>query len=470
MRPNIIFFLIDGLRADQCFGKDKTSSTPNIDSLRKKGTYFTNAFTSVDGTLLSLSTIFHSLYPIETPISRNKLTLQKNNFFDILIKNDYEINGLVPDLKGFTEYVNYFENKNKTYAYWEYIDKMDQFLVSTSSAITDKIIDFLKSRASKKPWFYYIHVMTLHPLREYFASHKSELNLLNSGIGDFDNEKFGAGLYERTVSFIDHELGKILEHVDLDNTILILTADHGECIPYDDQSEVDFEPKLETSKKIGLKILPKATHKVGGQFLDKMRKFVGKRKLNKANEKLTNYQKRSRETFDNVSLFDEMLHVPLLFANNHINSRIVSDPVHHTDILPTLCELVNIDLNHAIHGRSLIPLSEGKKIEEKPMYLRTRPYIDPKPDERDSVGIRTSNYKYFRSAYNAKENVHLYDLKNDPYENNNIAETNKELVTQFEKLLLEIPKNSFSQYADKENTEELASDEIEYELKRMGYV
>ena len=39
MRPNIIFFLIDGLRADQCFGKDKTSLTPNIDSLRKKSDY-----------------------------------------------------------------------------------------------------------------------------------------------------------------------------------------------------------------------------------------------------------------------------------------------------------------------------------------------------------------------------------------------------------------------------------------------
>ena len=470
MRPNILFFLIDGLRADQCFGKDKTSFTPNIDSLRKKGTYFTNAFTSVDGTILSLSAIFHSLYPIKTPDVKLRLNLQKNNLFDILAKNGYEINGLVPELKSFIDTANYFENNIKTYNYFGYVNKMDQFLLNTTSSITDKIIDFLKSRASKKPWFYYSHVMTLHPLREYFASHKSELNLLNSGIGDFDNEKFGAGLYERTVSFIDHELGKILEHVDLDNTILILTADHGECIPYDDQSEVDFEPELETSKKIGLKILPKATHKVGGQFLDKMRKFVGKRKLNKANEKLTNYQKRSRETFDNVSLFDEMLHVPLLFANNHINSRIVSDPVHHTDILPTLCELVNIDLNHAIHGRSLIPLSEGKIIEEKPMYLRTRPYIDPKPNKRDSVGIRTSNYKYFRSAYNAKENVHLYDLKNDPYENNNIAETNKKLVTQFEKLLLEIPKNSFSQYADKENTEELASDKIEYELKRMGYV
>ena len=146
MHPNIIFFLIDGLRADQCFGKDKTSFTPNIDSLRKKGTYFTNAFTSVDGTLLSLSAIFHSIYPIKTPMARNKLTLQKNNLFDILAKNGYEINGLVPDLKSFTDYINYFENDIKTYDYFEYVNKMDQFLLNTSSNITGKITDFLKSR------------------------------------------------------------------------------------------------------------------------------------------------------------------------------------------------------------------------------------------------------------------------------------------------------------------------------------
>ena len=468
MRPNIIFFLIDGLRADQCFGKDKTSLTPNIDSLRKKGTYFTNAFTSVDGTLLSLSAIFHSIYPIKTPMARNKLTLQKNNLFDILAKNGYEINGLVPDLKSFTDYINYFENDIKTYDYFEYVNKMDQFLLNTSSNITGKITDFLKSRTSKKPWFYYIHTETLHPLKEYFASYDSERALLNQGIKDFDNEKFGAGLYERTVSFIDHELGKILEYVDLDNTILILTSDHGQSIPYEGNPEVDFEPKLEASKKIGLKFLPKTTHKAGGQFLYKIRKLVSKRKLNKANQKLTNYQKRSRETFDKVSLFDEMLHIPLLFAGNHINSRTVSDLVHHTDILPTLCELVNINLNQAIHGRSLVPLIEGNKIEEKPIYLRTRAPIDPKPTERDSVGIRTSNYKYFRSAHNANENIHLYDLKNDPYENSNIMKTNKKLVTQFEKTLLEMQKNDFSEYVDEEDTEELK--EIEYELRKMGYV
>ena len=468
MRPNIIFFLIDGLRADQCFGKDKTSFTPNIDSLRKKGTYFSNAFASVDGTLLSLGSIFHSRYPIEDRNPRNGIDLQKGNLFDILIKNGYEINGLVPDLKSFTNSISYFENNTKTYGYWEYIDKMDQFMLNTSSIITDKIMDFLKSKTSKKSWFYYIHALTLHPIKERLKNHKGEQISLNYAIKDYDNEKFGASLYERTISFFDNEIGKILEHIDLDNTILILTSDHGERIPYDGIKTVDFQPKLGHAVDFGKKILPKSAHKIGGEFLYNIRKSVGKRKLNKSNKKLTNYQKRSRETFDIVSLFDEMLHVPLLFASNHINSRIVSDPVHHTDILPTLCELVNIKLNQTVDGRSLVPLTEGNKIEEKPMYLRTRLSLDPEPNERDSVGIRTSNYKYFRSTYNVKDSVHLYDLKNDPYENNNIAETNKKLVTQFEKLLLEMQENGFSEHVHEENTEELK--EVEYELKKLGYV
>ena len=468
MRPNIIFFLIDGLRADQCFGKDKTSFTPNIDSLRKKGTYFSNAFASVDGTLLSLGSIFHSRYPIEDRNPRNGIDLQKGNLFDILIKNGYEINGLVPDLKSYTGCASYFENNTKTYGYWEYRDKMDQFMLNTSSIITDKIMDFLKSKTSKKSWFYYIHALTLHPIKERLKNHKGEQISLNYAIKDYDNEKFGASLYERTISFFDNEIGKILEHIDLDNTILILTSDHGERIPYDGIKTVDFQPKLGHAVDFGKKILPKSAHKIGGEFLYNIRKSVGKRKLNKSNKKLTNYQKRSRETFDIVSLFDEMLHVPLLFASNHINSRIVSDPVHHTDILPTLCELVNIKLNQTVDGRSLVPLTEGNKIEEKPMYLRTRLSLDPEPNERDSVGIRTSNYKYFRSTYNVKDSVHLYDLKNDPYENNNIAETNKKLVTQFEKLLLEMQENGFSEHVHEENTEELK--EVEYELKKLGYV
>ena len=464
MRPNIIFFLIDGLRADQVHGPHKTSITPNIDALIQKGLYFTNAFSSVDGTILSLRTIFHSIYPTKVG-NRKKLTLKENNLFRIFKKNGYSINGLVPDLKGFSEYVNNFENEKKTYEYWNYMGKMDKFLTSTPSSITDKIIEFLKTDESNNPWFYYVHMMTLHPLKEYFANHKNEENMLNLGLKDFDKVEFGAGLYERTVSFIDFQLGKILENIDLENTLVVLTADHGQSIPFEGSSEVDFQPKLENAVTVGKKILPKSAHKMGGKFLYNIRKSVGKRKLEKANKTLTNYEKRSRETFDNVSLFDEMLHVPLLILNKKANSKKIENIVHHVDILPTLCNLADIEIKHRIHGRNLISLIENEGIDNEAIYIRTRPYLEEKPDERDLKGIRTSNYKYFRSQYDQNKNVHLYDLKEDPYENENIAEQNKELISKFEEKIKEFEKNELSNDDD-----ELTEEEVEDELKKMGYV
>ena len=37
LKKNVVFFLIDGLRADQCHGENKSSKTPNIDLLIKNG-------------------------------------------------------------------------------------------------------------------------------------------------------------------------------------------------------------------------------------------------------------------------------------------------------------------------------------------------------------------------------------------------------------------------------------------------
>ena len=71
------------------------------------------------------------------------------------------------------------------------MNKMNNFLLTNSSGLTDEIIQFLKSRTSKKPWFYYIHVNTLHPLKEYYASYDSNRSLLTHGIKDFNHEKFG---------------------------------------------------------------------------------------------------------------------------------------------------------------------------------------------------------------------------------------------------------------------------------------
>jgi arylsulfatase A-like enzyme len=413
--------------------------------------YFEQAASSADGTIISLNTMFSSNFQVAHAVNYQKIVLNENNLINILKKNGYHVYGTFPKLTSFNSLRECFENENNSYDWIE----LNIPPVTLSTGLATKIIQLLESK-KQEPCFYYFHIFDLHPLRE---------GRKPIGIENFDNEKFGLSLYERTVSSIDFWLGKILEHVDM-NDIIILTADHGERIPHGGFREVDFEPKLEHTVDFGKKLLPKSAHKIGGQFLSNVRKSVGKRKLNKDNQKLTNYQKRSRNPYFTLSLFDEMMHIPLLFVGNLIKPGVITKQVRHVDIFPTICELLGIPLDIKISGKSLVLLANESLQDENPNYLHTMPY--QKSSHLDMVGVRTSRYKYFRSAHNANENIHLYDLKNDPYENSNIMKTNKKLVTQFEKTLLEMQKNDFSEYVDEEDTEELK--EIEYELRKMGYV
>ena len=85
----------------------------------------------------------------------------------------------------------------------------------------------------------------------------------------------------------------------------------------------------------------------------------------------------------------------------------------------------------------------------------------------DRVGIRTSKYKYFRASRDSKKNVNLYDLKNDPYENNNITQTHKQLVARFENKILKLQKDNLSEHKEKISEEE--TEMISSELKKLGY-
>ena len=452
MRPNIIFFLIDGLRVEQIYGNNRTCKTPNIDSLISKGMYFEQASSSADGTIISLNTIFSSNFQVAHTSRYQKIVLNKNNLIDILKKNGYHVHGIFPNFTSFNSLRECFENENNSYD-WIKPNIPPETL---PTGLAKKIIQLLESE-KQEPCFYYFHIFDLHPLRE---------GRKPIGIENFDNEKFGSSLYERTVSAIDFWLGKILEHVDM-NDIIILTADHGERVPYGGLRGVDFEPKLENVVDFGKKLLPKSTHKVGGQFLSNVRKSVGKRKLNKSNKKLTNYQKRSRDPYFTRSLFDEILHVPLLFAGNLIKPGIITKHARHVDIFPTICELVGVPLfDIKISGKSLVSLANESSQEENPNYLHTMPFQKLSP--LDMVGLRTSKYKYFRASHNPKENVNLYDLSNDPYENNNIAQTDKQLVTYLEKKTLELEKDSLSEYEEEISDEETQI--ISSELKRLGYI
>ena len=127
---------------------------------------------------------------------------------------------------------------------------------------------------------------------------------------------------------------------------------------------------------------------------------------------------------------------------------------------------MDIPLDIKISGKSLVSATNEISEEEEPNYLHTMPYQKLSPLDR--VGIRTSKYKYFRVSRDSKKNVNLYDLENDPYENNNITQTHKQLVARFENKILKLQKDNLSEHKEKIPDEEI--EEISNELYKLGYI
>ena len=92
LKPNILFLVIDSFRADKFSGSNKSSLTPNIDKMIQNGTYFKQAISSADGTLLSWSSLLTALHPFKTGIRSEKLhkiNPDIKTYFDILKDQGY---------------------------------------------------------------------------------------------------------------------------------------------------------------------------------------------------------------------------------------------------------------------------------------------------------------------------------------------------------------------------------------------
>ena len=104
MKPNILFFTLDSVRADKFHSNNKTSITPNLDALVRKGSYFTQAISSTDATILSLCSYFNSSFPFKINNNRTwKIILKKNNNLEILKNNGYHIFGTIPGIASMAE-------------------------------------------------------------------------------------------------------------------------------------------------------------------------------------------------------------------------------------------------------------------------------------------------------------------------------------------------------------------------------
>ena len=123
-------------------------------------------------------------------------------------------------------------------------------------------------------------------------------------------------------------------------------------------------------------------------------------------------------------------------------------------------------LRNTVNGQSLAPLFVGKSLEEIPAYIETGSR-DPKK-LGNIIGIRTPKYKYLRSRIDPVQNISLFDLQNDPLEQNNLEQSKPEIVKEMENLLNEIRMDSINQNLPEFDDEETKN--IQEELRKLGYL
>ncbi|MCA9631531.1 MAG: sulfatase-like hydrolase/transferase, partial [Myxococcales bacterium] len=138
-----------------------------------------------------------------------------------------------------------------------------------------------------------------------------------------------------------------------------------------------------------------------------------------------------------TTVYDEMLHVPLVVRFPGAMPRRVEEPVSLVDVAPTILDLFDLPTPGTYMGQSLVPLLAGQKVRldrplvaDSPRLMRAMVFDD---GMKLIVDTRTQLHE-------------LYDLKEDPGEKHNLYDEHPEaevydqlMQTFFEVHELDVP-------------------------------
>ena len=407
-QPNIVLFLTDDQRFDTiCALGNNHIITPNMDSLVREGTTFTNAciMGSNSGAvcipsramLLSGRTLFH------LQGQGNIIPPEHITFPEVLREAGYTTfhtgkwhqdpkstsrcfsDGAKIFFGGMTDQFNVpvfdFDPAGKYPKENRYIEKDKH----SSELFSDSAIAFLRNCKKDRPFFLYIAYTAPHdprcPPAKYLDMYDPDKITLPESFmprHPFDNgemevrdEKLASwprtpqeirkhiAEYYAMITHLDTQIGRVLAALKqtshYKNTIIIFAADNGLA--------------------------------VGRHGL------MGKQ-----------------------NLYEHSIRVPLVIAGPGIpKGRRCNAFCYLLDIYPTLCELVGLPVPSVVEGHSLIPL-----INNPDSLLRDTLFFAYKDVQR---AVRDERYKLIEYMVNGKRTTQLFDLQLDGCEVNNLADS-----------------------------------------------
>ena len=424
-RPNILWYCTDQQRYDTIAALGNAFvTTPAMDSLVERGAAFTSAYCQSPICTPSRASFLTGMYPSAVGANKNGVEFFPQRY-PLITKTLADLGwecglvgklhlataagGVEPRIDDGYSYVRYSHAPRDDWTHGhDYVEwlqtkgaDLDSMLTDPANVpaehhqttwCSDMAIDFIE-RPRNGPWMLSVNPYYPHPpfnppesyldrfdaesmpdplFREPDLANQSRLTA--AGV-DFQSkpvtpEDMGAksemARYYAMIELVDDQLARILRAIDrsgeTENTLIILTSDHGEAL--------------------------------GDHGL----------------------------IFKGCRFFEGLSRVPLIFCwPGTIQSGIRSDAlVELTDIVPTILEIAGLPVPEGMHGKSLLPMLLGDAPPERHRDHVRCEYFDAvdMPDHTYASMFRDDRWKLV--VYHGKGVGELYDLKNDPGEFENL--------------------------------------------------
>lgn len=447
-RPNIVFILVDTLRADRLGSYGRAGElSPMMDDLAREGVLFERTIASSSWTLPSVASYFCGLYPTVHKVTSYQEALRsarggagRVRYFadefvtlaEVLLANGYATAGFS---------ANPFITPKYGFAQgFEYFDASFAANETRGDVVNQAAFNWLAQRDRDRPFFMYLHYMDVHdpykadqryvnPLidaveklpgkrlltqaetkrhRPYFS--KSAVAYRGSPRHErlFQYAEYWQARYDAGVPQVDQFLTELRTNlVELglwDDAYVVLTADHGESL---------------------------GEHLIWAHGL---------------------------------SAHQDQLHVPLIlrWPEKLPAGKRIAQTVRLFDILPTLLAQLRLTPVENIQARSLVDLIRGQTSQSLPAFAEA---VKRRPGEKALV---VDQWKLL--AYTDEQRYELYDLDADPTEQHDLAEQLPGKVAQLKQLLeQQMALNAQRGAGVKIRYAEMTPAELE-RLRALGYI
>lgn len=415
---NVVIFLVDTVRADKLrpFNPETRVRTPGLDAWASRASVFTQTRTQENWTKPSVATLLTGLYPWQHTATSDAAVLPDSA--QMLSERlgaagfhtgAFICNGYVSDAFGFRQgwrsWRNYIREGRRTQARFVAAD----------------VLEWLDARDTSAPFFLYVHTIDPHvpyiPPPELLAEYDPEPY---EGPIDFTRdrgllEKIKSNrlhpnardrvhleaLYDGEITYHDTHFASILQGLErrglMDDTLIAFTADHGE------------------------------------EFFD--HDSVG----------------------HGHSLFEELLHVPLVLYVPGAPPARVDEPASLADLVPTVLDALRLPADPELPGRSLLAPMRGERADA--------PVASVAGFMEGWRALVVGRYKLIQRTHRT---AMVFDLEADPHEHHDIS-TERPLLLRYLRGLLGLVLSGRTDARHRAESTTIDA-ETEAQLEALGYV